>query len=106
VQVAWIARALVRAQPSIEWTFDAPAFASSHKGVLLWEAFVTGASKRGTHVGDAKAAVAKFRTELDAGFPGSSVTCDDPISLVGAALLFAGSTDPTVLRTQCYVVRA
>lgn len=104
VQIAWIAREVMRLHPPVEWTFDAEAFAQDPRGVLVWEAFISGAAKTSSHHGDAEAAIECFVTALENGFPMAKVHSDYAFSLAGAALLFAGATDLQLLSSPCYVV--
>ena len=77
-------------------------------GLLLWEAFVSGAGKSDTHVGDAQIAVEKFRGALPDHNPANDVTTREEVfSLVGAALLRTGWTkDVGILAERCLVIKA
>lgn len=74
--------------------------------LLLWEAFVTGAAKAPTHMGDALTAAAAFaenETALDAV---NAVTAETPISLVACVALWAGIGIPvTMLRQPVLVLK-
>jgi hypothetical protein len=60
-----------------------------------------------THVDDAAVAAACFATALPDPRNVSSVTADRPLSLVGAAALWAGWTDNlALLHAPCLVLRA
>jgi hypothetical protein len=108
VQVAWILREVRRlAPPESQATLEWDDFSRGRASLLLWEAFVCGASKRGGHVADAQAATDAFRERLLA----SALTSDvgaglEAYSLIGAALLRSGwSNDPKLLQHACVVVR-
>jgi hypothetical protein len=77
-----------------------------YRGHFLWEAFVSAKSKRGSHVDDAKAAVAAFVDALPN--PRTCVQCSEgAYSLIGAALLRTGwASDISLLSQPCIVVRA
>ena len=78
------------------------------KGLLLWEAFVSGSAKRTDHCSDAEAAVMAFEGALATGHWTSGVSCpEETYSLIGAALLRSGwSDDPRVLSEPCLVIKA
>lgn len=109
VQVAWVLREIFQ-----QLTHRAPAFMSwkdfeaAPRGLLLWEAFVSGSAKRSTHLGDAQAGVEAFLLSLPNPPQFNAVVCDSPVySLAGAALLRSGwSTDPLLLGQACLVLRA
>lgn len=107
VQVAWLLNSIKHdAEQSHRAFLDWTAFATEYRGLFLWEAFVSGASKRGSHVDDAAAAVAAFVEALPD--PRSSVHCNgDVYSLVGAALLRTKwSADLALLSQPSLVIRA
>jgi hypothetical protein len=109
-QSAWLLREIARAMrtaPPV--TFSLAEFAA-HGGLLIWEAFVSGAGKDRSaidpHIDDARRAAAEFRSRLDEGVMGSDITDTVVFNVVGAALLAAGlSTDATLLSSPCTVVR-
>ncbi len=106
VQVAWLlGRIKAHASGSHHAHLDWAAFATGYRGLFLWEAFVSGTSKRGSHVDDAAAAVDAFYEALPD--PRSCVRSADAYSLVGAALLRTGWTaDVAILSEPCLVIRA
>jgi hypothetical protein len=81
-------------------------FAQGAGGLLIWEAFVSGPSKSGSHVGDARLAVQAFvRGASTASGPHSKVCSASSLSLAGAALLRAGWNLPAaILEQPCLVV--
>jgi hypothetical protein len=84
------------------------SFAAAGTGLLLWEAFVSGASKRGDHVADARLAVDAFVRALPDPKAANAVYCTSRVySLVGAALLRTGwSSDLGLLSQPCLVLKA
>jgi hypothetical protein len=83
-----------------------PAFVAHGRGLFVWEALVTGAAKSDSHVADAAAAVAAFRSALPK-LEASSVSAEHPLSLVGAAALWSGWVeDSSILHEAPFVARA
>jgi hypothetical protein len=81
-------------------------FQRSNAGLFLWEAFITGKSKTDTHTGDAKLAVNQFYSYLHDPEAHNAITCSNPRSLIGAALLQSGLTDDlSLLNKPCLVIR-
>lgn len=112
VEYTWIfekVRCLVK-KSLIRPTFDWKRFCSKEANLLIWEAFVTRQGQRdndNTDIEDARVAVRAFLEACDAGEPTSTVTAENPFSLVGASLLRAGlSDDPSLLCQQCIVIEA
>lgn len=110
VQVTWllqeIRRQLLQPVPAF---LDWPSFtAAAGSGLFLWEAFVTGAAKRDSHVADAQAGAEAFVRALPDPARANAVICSSGVhSLIGAALLRTDwSTDPHILQEPCLVVRA
>jgi len=107
-QVPWILSAIKRQLPS-----NPPAFLSWSEfelrgtGLLIWEAFVSGASKRDTHTADARVAVEAFLASLPDPRRANAISSDSPVySLAGSALLRAGwSSDTALLESDCLVIR-
>jgi hypothetical protein len=92
-------------------TFDWEEFQDTNGALLLWEAFVSGDSKVGSHSGDAGAAVKSFHDGLSSAdeFPGDIDLIDekDVFSLVGASLLRAGwDVGRDILSEPVFVVAA
>lgn len=109
VQVAWILREIRRLAPDgCDATLDWLEFSEGRASLFLWEAFVSGTSKRDGHVADAQAAVEAFLAAVTTAPPASAITAKpEAYSLIGAALLRSGwSDDPEVLHRPCLVVRA
>lgn len=81
-------------------------FQASPSGLFVWEAFVTGDAKAGTHSSDAAVAIREFQ-RVSADLEGASaVRSDRVLSLVGAALLRSGWThDIGVLSEPCVVIK-
>ena len=107
VQVAWLLHRIKQDAAQRHAAFLSWAdFAIDYRGLFLWEAFVSAASKREGHIADASAAVDAFIEALPS--PRSCVQCDGaPYSLIGAALLRTGwATSVTVLSEPCVVIRA
>lgn len=77
------------------------------QGLFLWEAFVSGAGKRKSHLADARAAVTAFGKPRASGFQ-RRIWCEgETFSMIGAALLRSGwSRDLALLSKQCVVVSA
>ena len=86
--------------------FTWSSFVQSNAGLFLWEAFVTSRSKTDTHTGDAKLAVNQFYSYLPDPEVHNAITCSNPRSLIGAALLQSGLTDDlSLLNRPCLVIR-
>jgi hypothetical protein len=73
----------------------------------VFEAFVSGPAKTGTHHGDALVAARAYSDmQRSIAGPVSAVVVNRPFSLVGAALLGTGwSTDLALLHSPCLVVK-
>ena len=83
------------------------SFAEQRSGLLLWEAFVSGAAKGGTHEEDARSGVQAFCDELPT--PGDEIAGETqrPFSLLAAAAVWAGWDLPAEdMRRACVLVRA
>lgn len=107
-QVPWVLAALkksVRGSPtaSLEWE----KFDSGAAELFLWEAFVSGTAKGGSHIDDAEIAVRAFIDALpDLGHE-TEFSEPEVLSLPGASLLRTGWTaDVSVLSERCVVVKA
>lgn len=106
-QVAWVLARLRAAAPDQPAHTRWEAFERERRGVLVWEAFVTKDAKGATHEEDAAIGVAAFCAQLPT--PGDANADDTarPLSLVAAAVLWAGWTLPTESLWQaCVLVRA
>jgi hypothetical protein len=106
VEAAWVLREVQRRiQPRVY--LDWNEFATAGSGLFLWEAFVTGTAKTGTHVDDAVLAVSTFCASLPDPRKANAVSEPEVLSLIGAAALWAGlSDDTTLLSAPCLVLRA
>lgn len=109
VQVTWllqeVRQQLAQQMPVfLSWH----SFAAAGSGLLIWEAFVSGAAKRESHTADARAGAEAFMRALPDPTQSNAVICNsDVYSLAGAAILRANwSTDLHILQEPCLVVRA
>jgi len=85
-------------------TVDWEEFQETEGSLLVWEAFVSGDDKVGSHHGDAGAAVKSFCKNLP---PENMIDEEQVFSLVGASLLRAGwGVDQEILSTPTLVVGA
>jgi hypothetical protein len=89
-QTAWILDKLHRGCPAALVYLDWAEFVAAGQGLFLWEAFVTAEAKAATHVGDAALAAEEFRAALPDPTTKSAVRGDNPLSLIGAAILWSG----------------
>lgn len=96
-------------------TFDSPSSKCAHLprggleaadcGLLVWDAFVSGASKGSRHIADAKLAAKAFAAGLPR--PETEVWAINPMSPAGFGLLHAGwPIGIEALSTQCLVIKA
>lgn len=109
VQVIWILQRIRQSSAAtvpiyLHW----PSFRAKGSGLFLWEAFVSGAAKRDSHVADARVAVEAFRAAAEQESVTSCIiACAETYSLIGAALLRSGwSSDIQLLSQPCTVIRA
>ena len=105
-ETVWILERLgeqsaVEIRPTLGWQ----TFVRGDANLLVWEAYVSGAAKVGSHSGDARVAAQSFldacRGDIEVT---NAVTAAHPFSLVGAALLRAGLASDTRLLHQARVV--
>jgi hypothetical protein len=107
VQATWVLQQLraVRGQQSayLSW----PDFQAAGRGIFFWEAFVSGSSKRDSHVADARHAVEAFLAALPDVERVNALPSEGPVlSLIGAALLRTEwSDDLNVLSQRVLVVK-
>jgi hypothetical protein len=106
-QVPWLMRYIREQVPDaalhLQWT----PFAAQRSGLLLWEAFVTGAAKGPTHEEDARIGMEAFCAQLPTPGDANADETERPFSLVAAAALWAGWDLPSrELRSACVLVRA
>lgn len=107
VQAAWVLAELRKRRPGDRVYLDWAEFEAAQGALFLWEAFVTEKAKTLTHVDDATVAVACFAAALPDPRSESTVTAERPLSLVGAAALWAGwSDDVELLQAPCLVLKA
>lgn len=107
VQAAWVLAELRKRRPGDRAYLDWAAFETAGTGLFLWEAFVTEKAKAVTHFDDATIAVACFTAALPDPMSSNAVTAERPLSLVGAAALWAGWSDEVeLLRAPCLVLKA
>lgn len=109
VQAAWVLAELRKRRPGDRVYLDWEQFesATGGGGLFLWEAFVTEKAKAVTDVDDATVAVACFVAALPDPRSASAVSAERPLSLVGAAALWAGwSDDVELLHAPRLVLKA
>ncbi len=107
VQVPWILHYIHAQVPHVEVHLRWESFADARSGLLLWEAFVSGAAKGGTHEADARIGVRAFCNQLPS--PGDAIAGETPrpFSLLAAAAIWAGwFLPPDDLRAPCVLIRA
>jgi len=108
VEVPWLLRVIrerVAAPPAAFMKWD--DFLRAGRGLLLWEAFVTGSAKRDSHANDAVAAVEAFRAALPDPTRAHALLDSEVLSLLGATMLRTGWTsDLMVLAAPTLVIRA
>jgi hypothetical protein len=107
-EVVWIlkeVRARLTHYPNAHLAWE--PFVAADRGLFLWEAFVSGASKAATHIGDAEIAVRAFLRSLPDPWSANAIQPDEVHSLIGAALLRTEWTeDLAVLKQPCLVLKA
>jgi hypothetical protein len=106
-ETVWILSTIKEHLPAMVPAFlDWPKFRASHRGLFIWEAFVTGEAKAASHCSDAAAAVREF-VRVSADLEGANAIKPKRVfSLVGAALLRSGWThDLSVLSEPCIVIK-
>jgi len=87
-------------------TVDWGRFQSGRFKLFLWEAFITGASKTDSDIGDARKAVQAFVDALPDPRKANGVTCKKPVSIAGTALLWSGwSSDLALLHKPVLVLK-
>jgi hypothetical protein len=107
VQAAWVLTELRQARPADPVFLSWSSFDVAAGGLYLWEAFVTEKAKETTHIDDATVAVACFIAALPEPERASAVTAERPLSLIGAAALWARwSDDVELLRAPSLVLKA
>lgn len=109
VEVAWVLSETRRQLHSgVAAYLDWQRFVQARSGLFLWEAFVTGAAKKGGHVEDAQAGAEAMTASLPNPPGANAVHCPSPAySLIGAALLRTGwSRSLSLLHEPCLVIKA
>jgi hypothetical protein len=107
VQVPWILRYIHESVSDLAVHVRWPPFAEQRGGLLLWEAFVSGAAKGETHEDDARIGVQAFCDQLPNPGDDTAEQTERPFSLLGAAAIWAGfDLAPTETRGACLLVRA
>jgi len=108
VQVTWVLGEVRRqlAEPvaaHLMWE----TFAEAGHGLVLWEAFVSGASKGADHADDARLAALAMLAALPDPQSANAIACTSPVySLAGAALLRTGwSFDLALLGQPCLTIK-
>lgn len=105
---AWVLLQMHRAvspQPPLFFGWD--AFVRSDSGLLLWEAFVSGASKASSHEEDAALAVNAFLSALPNPEERNIIEEQHPHSLIAAAALRAGwKSAASLIDQSCLVIAA
>lgn len=108
VQVPWLlSKVREKMRRPARAVLDWADFRSGAAELFLWEAFVSGAAKGGSHIEDAEIAVNAFLRDLPN--PGNDTEFSDPevLSLLGVFLLRTGWRDElSVLSERCLVVKA
>jgi len=98
-QLCWVLDELKsNIRHDVQATLNLDEFKTGSYSLYIWEAFVSGAGKSKTHVGDARTALETFMNALPD--PGTGVTCSRPISFAGLALLWSGLSNDTNLIHQ------
>ena len=106
VQAIWTLSEVRKASPQACMAYLAwNVFVDAGSGLLLWEAFVSGAAKGNGHRDDARLAVEAFAARMPN--PATDITAPNPVSLAGFALLRAGwPLGLEALRTACIAIKA
>jgi hypothetical protein len=106
VQAVWVLAAIRTRCPNDRLYLDWPAFAKDRRGLLVWEAFVTGQSKGASHVDDATIAVNAFAAAVPDPTSASTVAAERPMSLAAAALWSGWLESAQLLHCAPLVIRA
>jgi hypothetical protein len=107
VQVPWTLRFIHEQIPDLRVHVQWPPFAEQQDGLLLWEAFVSGAAKGETHEEDARSGVQAFCEQLPNPGDPSAADTQRPFSVLAAAAIWAGLDLPIeAMRGGCVLVRA
>lgn len=107
VQIPWTLRFIHEQIPDLRVHAQWPPFAEQQDGLLLWEAFVSGAGKGETHEEDARSGVQAFCEQLPNPGDPSAAETESPFSVLAAAAIWAGFDLPIEdTRGGCLLVRA
>ncbi|MDX6635035.1 MAG: hypothetical protein QOF06_1238 [Solirubrobacterales bacterium] len=107
VQIPWTLRFIQEQVPDLRAHLQWQSFAEQQDGLLLWEAFVSGAAKGETHEEDARSGVQAFCEQLPNPGDPSAAETEGPFSLLAAAATWAGFDLPIEdTRGACLLVRA
>lgn len=102
----WVLREVRSGFPAVRATTRWAEFLAGTCQLFLWEAFVSGSEKGERHHEDAVLALRAFEMSLDRMATASRIGGESPVSLAGAAILWAGlSSDLTLLHSPCVVLR-
>lgn len=108
VQVTWVLQS-IRSQlrGSANCYLSWAEFEAAKSGLFVWEAFVSGTSKRDGHIADATCAVDAFNAAMPNIPFANAVIADSPVhSLIGGALLRTGwASDLSILSAASIVIR-
>jgi hypothetical protein len=107
VQIPWTLRCIHEQVSDLRVHVQWPPFAEQQEGLLLWEAFVSGAAKGETHEEDARIGVDAFCEQLPNPGDSSATYTERPFSVLAAAAIWAGFNLPIEdTRGGCLLVRA
>ena len=110
-ETVWILRGIRRIiNSNLKVFLNWENFKKKANGLFLWEAFVSGKGKGGSHKGDAKKAVDKFIVNLPNIDKANAIVVNnldlDIYSLVGAAIIRSGlSNNIDLLKEPCIVIK-
>ena len=107
-ECAWILQTIRNRAPNAMAFLDWHSYQDSGNGLFVWEAFVSGKAKKGSHTEDAMKAVGAFLNALSSPEQANAVTpTPQTLSLIGMSLLWAGwSSELSLLRQPCIVIKA
>ena len=107
-ECAWILQTIRNKAPNAMAFLDWHSYEDSGNGLFVWEAFVSGKAKKGSHTEDAMKAVGAFVNALPSPEQANAVIpTPHTLSLIGTSLLWAGwSSELSLLRQPCIVIKA
>lgn len=108
VEVTWLLEQIRTKTPKSAGAFlNWKEFETSHGGLFLWEAFVSGKAKGSGHAHDAEIAVQTFQAALPNPELANAISEQNVLSLIGASMLRTGwSTTVQQLSEPCLVIKA